>query len=71
VACSSSDAGTGTTNLDEGGADAGDAGVLYKGSKPTLDATTTTTGDSGAKGTGGVPTANDGVDGQKTDALQL
>ena len=54
-----------------GGAGGVSVGVLYKGPKPTLDATTTTTGDSEPKGTGGVPTVNDGVDGQKTDALQV
>ena len=42
-----------------------------RGPKPTLDTTSTTTGGSGTKGAGGLPTVNDGIDGQKTDALQI
>ena len=60
----------------DGGAGAGGAGgvsvgVLYKGSQPTLDQTTVTTGALGPKGAGGKPGTNDGIDGQKADALEV
>ena len=43
-------------------------GVLYKGAKPTLDTTKTTTGRFGAKGVGA---GLDGIDGQKADILEF
>jgi len=49
-----------------GGAGGVSAGVLYKGTAPTLDSQTTSSfvqGQKGTKGTGGVPTTNDGIDG--------
>jgi hypothetical protein len=42
------------------------AGILYKGTAPTLDSATTSKfvqGLAGKKGTGGVPGTNDGIDG--------
>lgn len=60
----------------DGGAGGGGAGgisvaVLYKGAKPIMDSTQVTAGDFGAKGTGGTPGANDGVDGKKGEALEI
>jgi hypothetical protein len=54
-----------------GGAGGHSVGVLYKGPKPTLDATPITTGAFGAKGPGGTPGVNDGLDGQKADTLEV
>jgi hypothetical protein len=53
-----------------GGAGGLSVGILYKGTKPTLDATTITTGAFGTKGLGGAPGMNDGIDGQKADTLE-
>ena len=42
------------------------AGILYKGTAPTVDSMTTslfTQGQAGTKGSGGVPGTNDGVNG--------
>ncbi len=71
--CVGGTGGTGGT----GGASAGGAGgisvgVLYKGSQPTLDPTTTTgttVGKAGAKGVGGKPGTNDGIDGMAQPSL--
>jgi hypothetical protein len=53
-----------------GGAGGISAGVLYKGAKPTIDATITI-GAKGAKGAGGVPGTNDGLDGDAKDSLEI
>ena len=44
------------------------AGIVYKGAKPTVQATIAT-GSLGAKGLGGAPGLNDGVDGVKADVF--
>jgi hypothetical protein len=49
-----------------GGAGGISAGILYKGTAPTIDGTTTANfvqGQAGLKGTGGVPGTNDGING--------
>ena len=71
AACSGGNGGAGGAGGAGGGGAGGiSAGVLYKGTKPTYGAdTTVTTGALGTKGTGGVPATNDGIDGQKSDAL--
>jgi hypothetical protein len=61
-------------NGGKGGAGSGGAGgisvgVLYKGPKPTLDATPVTTGDKGTPGVGGA--GNDGPYGQKAETLEV
>ena len=53
-----------------GGAGGVSAAVLYKGSKPIIDAVITT-GAKGVKGPGGALGMNDGFDGDKQDILQV
>ena len=53
-----------------GGAGGITAGVVYKGAKPNIQGTTTT-GKLGAKGIGGIPGVNDGVDGVKADVFLI
>jgi hypothetical protein len=58
-----------------GGAGGGSIGVLYKGTAPALDATTTSqttvAAAAAAKGKGGAPGVNDGVDGAFAAMLEL
>jgi len=53
-----------------GGAGGVSVGVLYKGPKPVIDATSVATGSFGLKGTGGKPGVNDGIDGVKAETLE-
>jgi hypothetical protein len=70
--CGGGDGGKGANGgSGSGGAGGHSVGVLYKGPKPTLDATPITTGAFGAKGPGGTPGVNDGLDGQKADTLEV
>ncbi len=70
--CSGGNGGNGSA----GGTGAGGTGgisvaVLYKGSAPTVDSTTTTaTGTAGAKGVGGTAGTNDGLDGVAMASMQ-
>lgn len=69
--CSGGGGGSGGTGgAGNGGAGGLSVGVLYKGTKPTLDGTTITSGAFGTKGTGGMPGVNDGIDGTKADSLE-
>jgi hypothetical protein len=69
--CGAGDGGKGGDGGAGGGGPGGvSVGVLYKGPKPTLDGTAATTGAPGAKGTGGKPGINDGIDGQKAETLE-
>ncbi len=65
--CAGGHGGTGGTGGSGGGGAGGvSAGILYKGTAPTLDTATTSKfvqGLAGTKGTGGVPGTNDGIDG--------
>ena len=46
------------------------AGIVYKGAKPSVQATIAT-GTPGAKGIGGVPGTNDGIEGVKAETVLL
>ncbi|MBK9002248.1 MAG: hypothetical protein IPM35_41540 [Myxococcales bacterium] len=54
-----------------GGAGGVSAGVVWKGKTPTLTATTPTLGNKGAKGLGGKPGTNDGIDGDSKATLEV
>lgn len=70
--CGGGDGGKGGSGgAGSGGAGGVSAGILYKGAKPVLDATQVATGDFGAKGPGGKPGTNDGIDGQKAESLEV
>jgi hypothetical protein len=72
VGCPAGDGGRGGNGgAGSGGAGGVSTGVLYKGGKPTLDATTVTTGDFGLKGVGGKVGVNDGIGGVKADTLEV
>ncbi len=69
AACDGGNGGKGGNGGAGGGGAGGlSVGVLYKGTKPAIDATITT-GAKGGAGTG--PAGNDGVDGQKADSLEV
>jgi hypothetical protein len=69
LACDGGNGGKGGAGGGGGGGAGGiSVGVLYKGAKPTLDTTKTTTGRFGAKGVGA---GLDGIDGQKADILEF
>jgi hypothetical protein len=69
--CQGGKGGTGGTGgSGAGGAGGVSAGIVWKGSSPTLDATNITTGDKGSAGTGGKPGQNDGPDGVKMDVFE-
>jgi len=53
-----------------GGAGGVSAGVVYKGTKPTVGGSIAT-GAPGGKGTGGLPGSNDGIEGVKADVLEV
>jgi len=70
--CSSGEGGKGAAGGTGGGGAGGlSVGVLYKGTKPTLETTTITPGVFGAKGQGGTPGFNDGVDGRAAESLEV
>jgi len=54
-----------------GGAGGVSAGVVWKGKTPTLNATTPKVGNKGAKGVGGKPGTNDGIDGDAKPTLEV
>jgi len=54
-----------------GGAGGLSAGVVYRGAKPNVAATIITKGTKGAKGVGGNPTQNDGVEGDAVDTREF
>jgi hypothetical protein len=65
--CQGGRGGTGGSGGTGGGGAGGlSAGILYKGTAPTIDTATTSNfvqGQAGLKGTGGVPGTNDGING--------
>jgi len=72
VGCGAGDGGKGGNGgTGSGGAGGVSIGAIYKGPKPTLEASAVTTGAFGTKGAGGSPGVNDGIDGQKADTLEI
>lgn len=70
--CSSGEGGKGGAGGTGGGGAGGlSVGVLYRGPKPTLEASGVTAGALGPKGQGGTPGVNDGIDGIAADTLEV
>jgi hypothetical protein len=68
--CQGGNGGAGAPGSSGGGGAGGpSAGVVHKGAAPTLEGTTISTGNGGAKGLGGTPGSNDGAVGAKEDVL--
>lgn len=70
--CNGGDGGKGADGGPGGGGAGGvSAGVVWKGKTPTLNGTTPKLGNKGAKGVGGKPGTNDGIDGDAKPTLEV